>query len=366
VSGLKRTPLYDAHLALGAKMVEFGGWEMPVQYSGIVQEHHAVRQRAGLFDVSHMGEFVLKGPDALAAVQKLFTADFSNQAVGQCMYTIMCYPHGGAVDDLIVYKTGADEYMLVVNAANIEKDFAWIQEHIAGLQVEFRDISPETAEVALQGPKALEVLQKLTEAPLAELKPYWFLRGKVAGRDCLISRTGYTGEDGFEIYASPADIRTVWDSILEAGQGVVEPAGLGARDSLRFEAKMPLYGHELSEDITPLEAMLGRFVALDKKEDFIGKEALKKQKEEGVPRKIRGLEMVGRGIARAGYPVKKDGQVIGHITSGMPAPTVGKNLGLALIKSEFAEIGTEVDVEIRGKDVKAVIIKTPFLQKGAK
>lgn len=347
-------------------MVEFGGWEMPVQYSGIVNEHHAVRQRAGLFDVSHMGEFVLKGPDAFQAVQKLFTADFSQQAVGQCMYTIMCYPHGGAVDDLIVYKTGEDEYMLVVNAGNIEKDYAWMQEHMVGLQVEFKDISGETAEVALQGPKALEILQQLTDAPVGDLKPYWFLRGKVAGKDCLISRTGYTGEDGFEIYTSPADIRTVWDSILETGKGIVEPAGLGARDSLRFEAKMPLYGHELSEDITPLEAMLGRFVALDKQEDFIGKEALRKQKEEGIPRKIRGLEMVGRGIARAGYPVKKDGTVIGYITSGMPAPTVGKNLGMALIKSEFAEIGTEVDVEIRGKDVKAMIIKTPFLQKGAK
>lgn len=366
MSELKRTPLYEAHIALGAKMVDFGGWEMPVQYSGIINEHNAVRNSAGIFDVCHMGEFIIKGPDALKAMQTIFTADFSRQAVGQCMYTIMCYPSGGAVDDLIVYKTAEDEYLLVVNAANIDKDFAWIKEHITGFNVELKDVSDDTAIVALQGPKALEVLQKLTDAPIGDLKPYWFLKGKVVGKDCLISRTGYTGEDGFEIYSSPADIRTIWDSILETGKGIVEPAGLGARDSLRFEAKMPLYGHELNEDITPLEAMLGRFVALDKEEDFIGKEALKKQKEEGVPRKIRGLEMVGRGIARAGYPVKKDGQVIGHITSGMPAPTVGKNLGMALIKSEFAEIGTEVDVEIRGKDVKAVIIKTPFLKKEEK
>ncbi|NLC76153.1 MAG: glycine cleavage system aminomethyltransferase GcvT [Clostridia bacterium] len=363
---LKRTPLYDAHVELGAKMVDFGGWEMPVQYSGIVKEHHAVRNAAGLFDVSHMGEFVIKGPDALKAIQYLLTADFSHQQVGQCMYAMMCYPSGGVVDDLIVYKTGDDEYMLVVNAGNIEKDWAWIQDHIKDFNVEVKDISDRTGEVALQGPKALEVLQQLTDVNLDGIKPYWFTRGDVAGKPCLISRTGYTGEDGFEVYCDAGDTRLIWDRILEAGKGIVEPAGLGARDSLRFEAKMPLYGHELDENITPLEALLGKFVALDKEEDFIGKAALLKQKQEGVPRKVRGLEMIGRGIARAGYPVKKDGQVIGHITSGMPAPTVGKNLGMALIKSEFAEIGTEVDVEIRGKDVKAVIIKPPFLQKGAK
>lgn len=366
MSGLKRTPLYDAHVALGAKMVDFGGWEMPVQYSGIVKEHNAVRNAAGLFDVTHMGEFIIKGPDALKALHKILTADFSNQLVGQCMYAIMCYPSGGAVDDLIVYKMDEDEYMLVVNAGNAEKDLVWIKEHIADYDVEFIDESSQFGLVALQGPKTIEVLQKLTDVSLAEIKPYWFARGKVAGKDTIISRTGYTGEEGFEVYCDAADTRLIWDSILETGQGVVEPAGLGARDSLRFEAKMPLYGHELDEDITPLEAMLGRFVALDREDDFIGKAALAKQKAEGLTRKVRGFEMVGRGIARAGYPAKKDGVVVGHVTSGMPAPTVGKNLGNVLIKSEFTEVGTEFDVEIRGKDVKAVVIKTPFLQKGAK
>ena len=366
MSELKRTPLFDAHIALGAKMVDFGGWEMPVQYSGIIKEHNAVRNEAGLFDVCHMGEIVIKGSEALKAIQYLLTADFSHQSVGQCMYAMMCYPTGGVVDDLIVYKTGEEEYMLVVNAGNKDKDWAWINEHLADFDVELTDISNQTGLVALQGPKALEVLQQLTDASLEGLRPYWFTRGEVAGKPCLISRTGYTGEDGFEVYCDAGDTRLIWDSFLEAGKGIVEPAGLGARDSLRFEANMPLYGHELDEDITPLEALLGKFVALDKEEDFIGKEALQKQKAEGVPRRIRGLEMVGRGIARAGYPVKKDGQVIGHITSGMPAPTAGKNLGKAIIKSEFAEIGTEIDVEIRGKDVKAVLIKPPFFQKGAK
>ncbi|NLC39114.1 MAG: glycine cleavage system aminomethyltransferase GcvT [Clostridia bacterium] len=363
---LKRTPLYEAHLALGAKMVDFGGWEMPVQYSGIIQEHHAVRQQAGLFDVCHMGEIIIRGPEALKLIQYLITNDFKNQKVGQCQYGILCYPHGGTVDDLIVYRLAENEYMLVVNASNTDKDLAWIQEHAGGFDVEVEDASPRIGLVALQGPKALEILQKLADISLAEIKNYWFAKGKVIGKDCLISRTGYTGEDGFEIYCQVAETRSIWDAILKEGEGVVLPCGLGARDSLRFEMKMPLYGHELSENITPLEALLGRFVALDKEEDFIGKEALAQQKAEGVKRKIRGFEMIGRGIARQGYPVKKDGQVIGEVTSGMPSPSLGKNLGMALIKSEFAEIGTELDIEIRGKDVKAIIIKTPFYQREAK
>jgi len=363
---LKRTPLYEAHKALGAKMVDFGGWEMPVQYSGIVAEHHAVRNEAGLFDVSHMGEFIVKGPDALKVLHELLTADFSKQEVGQCMYAIMCYPTGGAVDDLIVYKMDENEYMLVVNAGNKDKDFDWITEHMQGFDAKLVDLSDETGLVALQGPKSVEILQPLTDISLDSLKPYWFAKGKVLGKDCLVSRTGYTGEEGFEVYCDAADTTLIWDGILQEGEGVVLPAGLGARDSLRFEAKMPLYGHELDENITPLEAGLGRFVALDREDDFIGKDALKKLKAEGLPRMVRGFEMVGRGIARAEYPVKKDGVVVGHVTSGMPAPTVGKNLGNVLIKKEFSEVGTEFDVEIRGKDIKAVIIKTPFLKKEAK
>ncbi|HHX51180.1 MAG TPA: glycine cleavage system aminomethyltransferase GcvT [Clostridia bacterium] len=366
MSELKRTALYEAHLALGAKMVDFGGWEMPVQYKGIIQEHHAVRQKAGLFDVCHMGEIIVKGPESLKLIQQLITNDFKNQKVGQCQYGILCYPTGGAVDDLIVYKLAEDEYMLVVNASNKDKDLAWIQEHVGDLDVEVEDASPRIGLVALQGPKALEILQKLTDISLDGIKNYWFTKGKVISKDCLISRTGYTGEDGFEVYCHVNDTRSIWDAILEAGEGIVEPCGLGARDSLRFEMKMPLYGHELSENITPLEALLGRFVVLNKEEDFIGKEALAQQKGRGVQRKIRGFEMIGRGIARQGYPVKKDGQVIGEVTSGMPSPSLGKNLGMALIKSEFAETGTELDIEIRGKDVKAVIVKTPFYQREAK
>lgn len=362
---LKKTPLNEAHRALGAKMVDFGGWEMPVQYKGIIEEHKAVRTKAGLFDVSHMGEIRVKGPDALKLVQKLITNDASKLAVGQIQYAIFCLPSGGTVDDLLVYKEADDNYLLVVNASNTDKDYAWVLEHKGDLNVEITNESPETAQIAIQGPKALEILQKLTDTDLAAIKNYWFTYGKVDGVDCLISRTGYTGEDGFEIYFAPEEAVRLWNKLLEAGGDDIMPCGLGARDTLRFEAKMPLYGHELGEDITPLEAGLGRFVALDKEEDFIGKEALKAQKAAGIPRKIVGFEMIERGVARSNYPVKKDGRKIGYVTTGSYSPTFDKNLGLAIVDSQAVDIGSTIAVEIRNKDVKAQVVKTPFYKREA-
>lgn len=366
MADLKKTPLNEAHRALGAKMVDFGGWDMPVQYKGIIEEHKAVRTKAGLFDVSHMGEIRVKGPDALKLVQKLITNDASKLEIGQIQYAIFCLPSGGTVDDLLVYKEADDNYLLVVNASNTDKDYAWVLEHKGDLNVEITNESPETAQIAIQGPKALEILQKLTDTDLAAIKNYWFTHGKVDGVDCLISRTGYTGEDGFEIYFARAEAVRLWNKLLETGGDDIMPCGLGARDTLRFEAKMPLYGHELGEDITPLEAGLGRFVALDKEEDFIGKEALKAQKAAGVPRKVVGFEMIERGIARSNYPVKKDGQPIGYVTTGSYSPTLEKNLGLAIVDSDSVEIGSTITVEIRNKDVKAQVVKTPFYKREAK
>lgn len=360
---LKRTPLYEAHLAAGAKMIDFGGWEMPVQYKGILEEHRAVRTAAGLFDVSHMGEIEIKGPKALETLQHLITNDASKLVTGQVMYSPMCYPHGGVVDDLLVYKLAEDNYYIVVNAANTDKDLEWMQENSL-LETTVVNRSDATAQLALQGPKALSVLQNLTQVRLAELGYYRFTRGKVAGVECLISRTGYTGEMGFELYCAPEQVRQLWDGILAEGQqrdGVM-PIGLGARDTLRFEAGLPLYGHELSENINPLEAGLGSFVKIDKK-GFIGKSALVLARAMGVKRKLVGIEMVERGIPRSGYVLTKEGKEIGFITSGTFAPSLGKNLGLGFVPVELSREGTELEVIIRGKGVKAVVVPTPFYYK---
>lgn len=363
---LKKTPLNQVHWDLGAKMVDFGGWDMPVQYSGIIEEHKAVRSKAGLFDVSHMGEIRIKGPDALKFVQKMVSSNASKLNIHQIQYAMLCLPSGGVVDDLLIYKDNEDDYLLVVNASNAEKDFKWFLEHKISENVEIIDESPETAQLAIQGPLALEILQKLTDTKLADIKNYWYTYGQVDGVECLISRTGYTGENGFELYFSPAKAVQLWNKIMEVGGENILPCGLGCRDTLRFEAKMPLYGHEIGEDITPLEAGLGRFVALDKEDDFIGKAALAAQKAAGIPRKIVGIEMIERGIARAGYPVKRNGQVIGKITTGSFSPTLEKNLGNAIVDAAHAEIGTEITVEIRNKDVKAQIARTPFYKREAK
>jgi len=362
---LKKTPLHQSHVDAKAKMVDFGGWHMPVQYAGILEEHNTVRTKAGLFDVSHMGEIDLQGPNALDLIQKLITNDASKLSVKQALYSPMCFPDGGIVDDLLIYRKGKDHFLLVVNASNTEKDYQWIVDNaIDG--VEIQNISPETAQIALQGPLAEAVLQKLCDKDLSRIKYYWFDNVTVDGEDCLVSRTGYTGEDGFEIYLPSENGHQVWNAILKAGEEEgVTPIGLGARDTLRFEARLPLYGNELSEDISPLEAGLGIFVKLDKK-DFIGKEALAKQKAEGLKRKTMGFEMLDRGIPRSHYKVLKDGQEIGFVTSGSFAPTLGKNIGLALIKSEYAQVGSNIEIQVRTRSLKAQIIKTPFYKKEAK
>lgn len=359
---LKKTPLNAVHRQMGARMVPFGGWDMPVQYSGILEEHRAVRGAAGLFDISHMGEIALKGPDALAAVQRLVTSDASRLQVGQVQYAALCYANGTFVDDLTVYKLNDDHLMLTVNAANIDKDYAWIRDHVTG-RVEVRNISDETALLALQGPKAQEILQRFTPVDLSQIRYYWFQRGRVLEAEAIISRTGYTGEDGFEVYLSPAQAETLWWRLLEAGKpfGLL-PAGLGARDTLRLEAKMALYGNDIDDQHTVLEADLGWIVRFEKGA-FIGREALQKQQAEGIRRKLVGFEMVGRGIARSHYKIVKDGQEIGEVTSGGPSPILGKNIGLGYVTIEHATIGTEVDILIRGEPVRAKIVPTPFYKR---
>ncbi|KKM09021.1 glycine cleavage system protein T [Clostridiales bacterium PH28_bin88] len=343
-------------------MVEFGGWSMPVQYTGILEEHRAVREAAGLFDVSHMGEIRLQGPDALGLVQRLITNDASGMSAGQVIYSPMCLETGGVVDDLLVYRMGSDDYLLVVNASNTEKDLAWVRRHAAG-NVTVTDQSPETAQLALQGPRAVSILQPLADVDLGKIKYYWFDRGRVGGIECVISRTGYTGEDGFELYLPPEKAEELWNGLLAAGKEAgLAPVGLGARDTLRFEACMPLYGHELTEQSTPLEAGLGRFVSLDKP-DFTGKEALARQQAEGLKRKLVGLEMIDRGVPRAGYPVVLDGTTIGQVTSGSFSPTLNKNLAMAFVETPYAAAGREVGVTIREKVYRARVVPRPFYKK---
>lgn len=362
---MKKTPLYDKHIECGAKVIEFGGWLLPVQYKGIIDEHHAVRKQVGLFDVSHMGEFMVEGEQALSYLQYLLTNDFSTMQAKQIQYSPMCYPDGGTVDDLLVYKYNDYKYMLVVNAGNIDKDWAWALEATQNFDVKLTDVSPETAQLALQGPKAEQLLQQLTDTKLSEMKYYWFEpECTVAGIPVIISRTGYTGEDGFEIYLRPEAAPKLWDILLDKGQEFgIMPAGLGCRDTLRFECCMPLYGHELSAEITPLMAGMPRFVKLDKQEDFIGKKALAEQKAAGMKKRLVGIEVIGRGIARAGYPVLKDGKQIGVVTTGSPAPSLGKNMALAIIDAEFNAIDTDVAVEVRGKPVEAKVAARPFYKK---
>lgn len=364
MSELKRTPLYDTHIALGARMVEFGGWEMPVQYSGILDEHHAVRNAAGLFDIDHMGQFDVTGKDALPFLQHVLTADISKLEMNRAGYAILCYADGGVIDDTFVYKLpgktkGTFKYMVVVNASNRAKDFAWLNAQRGKFRVALEDVSEQFCMLALQGPCAEEVLQKLESFDVSKLKYHHARAFKIHGARGLLARTGYTGEDGFELFVPIQYGKHVWDAILAAGKDVgVKPIGLGARDSLRFEAKMPLYGHEMDAQTTPLEAGLGWACALDK--PFIGRDALLKQKLEGVKKKLVGFEMVERGIARNGHAIAKEGKVIGIVTTGMFSPTLQKNIGLGFVPPEFATIGTEFDVVIRGNALKASVIKTPF------
>lgn len=361
---LKRTPLFAEYATYGGKTIDFGGWELPVQFSSIKAEHEAVRTKAGLFDVSHMGEISVTGPNSEAFLQKLVTNDVSKLVDGQAQYTAMCYTDGGIVDDLLVYRLEENNYLLVVNASNIEKDYEWMQQNATD-GVELINKSDEYGLLALQGPLAQSILQKLTSKDLTDIGFFRFADNvEVAGKSVLVSRTGYTGEDGFEIYAASNDLSGLWTSILEAGQedGLL-PCGLGARDTLRFEACLPLYGQELSKDITPLEAGIGFVVKLKKEQDFNGKAVLTEQKENGTPRKSVGIEMIDKGIPRTGYPVFVGEQQVGFVTTGTQSPTLKKNIGLALIDATFAEIGQEVEVEIRNKRLKAVTVATPFYKR---
>ena len=359
----KKTPLYDEHVGLGGKVVDYAGWYLPVQYEGLIAEHEAVRNAVGLFDVSHMGEITVKGKDALAFVDYLMTNDISKVVDNQIVYTFMCAPDGGVVDDLLVYRLAHDDYYLVVNASNTAKDYKWILEQKGNFDVEITNISDTVGEVAIQGPLAQKVLQKLTDTDLNTIT-FFTLNRKVDinGVECMVSRTGYTGEDGFEVYTTNEGIVKVWKDILEAGKEEgIKPCGLGCRDTLRFEASLPLYGHEISAEINPLEGGFKYFVKLDKASDFIGKEALNKQWKEGLKRKLAGFEMIDRGIPREGYEIQKDGKVIGHVTTGYMSPTLKKNIGNALISPEYTELGTEIDIMIRNKPAKAKIISKKFL-----
>ncbi|MBM7651607.1 glycine cleavage system aminomethyltransferase GcvT [Neobacillus cucumis] len=365
---LKRTPLFAVYKEHGGKTIDFGGWELPVQFSSIKEEHEAVRTKAGLFDVSHMGEIEVKGEDSLPFLQKMMTNDISKINNGGAQYTAMCYENGGTVDDLLVYKIEDNHFILVVNASNIEKDYQWLEDHVEG-EVILNNLSEKTAQLALQGPLAEKVLQKLaSNTDLRQIGYFKFQQEvNLNGKKALVSRTGYTGEDGFEIYCDAFDAVDLWQAILTAGKedGVL-PCGLGARDTLRFESVLALYGQELSPDISPLEAGIGFAVKLYKEVDFIGKGALKKQKETGLTRKLVGIEMIDRGIPRHGYLVYKGEALIGQVTTGTQSPTLKRNIGLALIKTEFAKLDTEIEVEIRGKRLKAAIVPTPFYKKNMK
>lgn len=361
MSDLLRTPLYPLYQQYeGVRCIDFGGWELPVQFIGIQKEHEAVRERAGLFDVSHMGEFTVQGEQAEAFLQKLTTNDVTTLVPGQAQYTLMCYPDGGVVDDLLVYKLEDHHYMLVVNASNIDKDWAWLQEHMVP-GVSMTNDSAETALLALQGPLAADIIGKVTDTDVSVIEPFRFVQNaEVCGVKLLLSRTGYTGEDGFELYVQADQAPAVWNGLMEAGadHGLV-PAGLGARDTLRFEAKLPLYGQELSPTISPLEAGVGMFVKLNAG-PFIGHEALLQQKNDGPARKLVGIEVLERGIPRPHYPIYAEGVQIGEVTTGTQSPTLKRNLGLALINSQYAALGTPLEIEIRGKKLKAEVVKTPF------
>ncbi|HEY4384090.1 MAG TPA: glycine cleavage system aminomethyltransferase GcvT [Ktedonobacteraceae bacterium] len=363
---LKRTPLYERHKALGARLVEFGGWEMPVQYSSILQEHQAVRTQAGLFDVCHMGEFKVEGAGALAFLQYLVPNDVSRLSLQQALYTQLCTPAGITLDDLLIYHLADEHYMLVVNAANIAKDLAWVQQQASNFpDVTVTDQSEKTALLALQGPQALNILQPLTAVPLATIRYYHSASGQVSGIDCLISRTGYTGEDGFELYCAAEKVVQLWQALLAAGQpqGLV-PTGLGARDTLRLEAGLCLYGHELDEQTNPLEAKLGWTVKLNKG-DFIGRDALQQIKQQGPARLIVGIELLDRGVPRGGYAIYDGEQQIGTLTSGAPGPTVKKNIGIGYVPALYAQIGQSVQIDIRGKRLAAQVVALPFYKRPA-
>ena len=343
-------------------MVEFAGWEMPVQYSGVIEEHQAVRRQAGLFDVSHMGEIEVRGPGALDFCQGISANDVARMSEFRAQYNLLLNERGGVVDDVIFYRLPADVFFICVNASNIDKDYSWIAEH-AGATVEVENVSAKYAQLALQGPVAAKIIQPLTSANLGTMKSFHFAFADVGSVRCLVARTGYTGEDGFELYCNAADAVQLWSTLLQAGApaGLV-PTGLGARDTLRLEKAYPLYGHELDDDTTPLEAGL-EWVTKFSKPTFVGREALLKQKQEGVKRRLVGLELLGSGIARSGYELFKGEQSIGRVSSGTKSPSLGKSIALAYVVSAQAQLGNEIEVEIRGRRVQAKIVLLPFYRR---
>ena len=358
----KRTCLYDKHVALGALISPFGGFDMPIQYTNIVDEHNAVRQACGIFDVSHMGEVLVTGPESEKFVNYIFTNDIAGAPDGKIFYGMMCHPTGGVVDDLLVYRMGAQRFFLVINASNIDKDVAWIMEHAKDFDVVVENQSEKYGEVAVQGPKTEEIVERILGIQCGDLAFYTCKEVEIAGETIIISRTGYTGEDGFEIYASHAFTNDVWDKLV--GSGEVKPCGLGCRDTLRFEVGLPLYGDELTDEITPLEAGLGMFAKLDK--DFIGRDALAAQKAEGLKRKIVGIELKDKAIPRHGYEVEADGKVIGVVTTGYNSISTGKSVCMAMLDIDYAKLDTEVAVRIRKKVFPGVVTKKRFYDKNYK
>ncbi len=358
----RRTPLNEAHRKLGARMVDFVGWDMPVQYTSVIGEHEAVRTAVGLFDVSHMGEIEFRGPGALETANRLITNDLARCADGQAIYAGLLNEQGTFVDDVVAYRFSPEHIFICVNSSNREKDFAWMQAHAKGVKPV--DRSDEFAQIAVQGPKAPGLVQRLTKVDLSKVGTYRFTEGQVAGVQCIISRTGYTGEDGFELYCPANDAEKLWNALLQEGQADgVKPCGLGARDSLRTEMKYALYGNDIDDAHTALEAGLGWIVKLDKPGGFIGKEALEKQKAAGVKRKLVGFELTGSGIPRHGYAILKDGQRVGEVTSGTMGPSVKKPIGIGYVPAELSAEGSTFDVDIRGRPVPAKVVKTPFWKK---
>lgn len=360
---MRQTRLHASHLKHNGKMIEFFGWDMPVEFSGIIPEHTAVRERAGLFDVSHMGEICIKGPGALDFVQYLTPNNAARLGPGKAQYSALTTPKGTFVDDLLVYYQNVDEYLLVVNAANTAKDFKWILSHAEAFDVSVTDVSEEYTQIAVQGPEAQGILSRLTDVKLEELFSFHFAAGRVAGAEALVSRTGYTGEDGFEIYTRVPNPDVIWEALLEEGKSVdCLPIGLGARDTLRLESCLMLYGNDIDDTTTVLEAGLS-WVIKFKKGDFLGRDALLKQKEEGVTRRIAGFEIVGRGIARSHYSVFVGGQKVSEVTSGTYSPSLKKSIGLAYFPIGSTSEGTDIQIEIRGKRTDAVVVPTPFYKR---
>lgn len=361
---LQRTALYDAHVALGAKIVPFAGFEMPVSYKGIVAEHTAVRERVGVFDVSHMGEVTVKGPKALEFLQSITVNDVSALADGQAQYSAMCYPEGGIVDDLLIYRRGEGNYLVVINASNVGKDFAWMQEHLID-GVDMENVSDGYTLIAVQGPRSIDTLKKLTDADLDAIQYYHFVEGTIAGEQAIISRTGYTGEVGFELYVSSdreASMK-VWNAIMEAGAEFgIEPTGLGARDTLRLEMGYCLYGNDIDQTTNPIEAGLGWITKLNKGE-FVGRGVAARVKEEKPSRKLVGFEMQERAIPRQHYPIIVDGRTVGEVTSGTSSPTLGKGIGMGYVESAYATPGSTIFIGVRDKQVPATVVRPPFVKK---